>query len=199
MLTKKLKLIIGPTMTFRPDDMRPLQAPYSDPMWISSSSHDSKNCNIRGMTCKPVEPNVGTPNQKQELTNSRGENGKSRKVKVNLLVIDATMAYNAQLGLPTLNTIKAIVASYLLLMQFELNDDKVERLYGDQKMVKECYYVNLKSLSEKNRTHQVQPSRLKKQRKNATTEALEVLFTMAEEHERRTCPKLTTPNNNSLP
>jgi len=29
-------------------------------------------------------------------------------------------------------------------------------------MVKECYYVNLKSLSEENRTHQVQPSRPKK-------------------------------------
>jgi len=50
---------------------------------------------------------------------------------VNLLVIDAPIAYNAQLGLPTLNTIKAVVVSHLLLMQFELNDDKVERLYRD--------------------------------------------------------------------
>jgi len=33
-----------------------------------------------------------------------------------------------------------------LLIQFELDDEGVGKLYGDQKMARECYYVSLKSL-----------------------------------------------------
>ena len=59
------------------------------------------------------------------------------------------MAYNVILGRPTLNAIKVMVAPYLLLVQFELDDGKVGKLYGDQKIVRECYYGSLKSLGRK--------------------------------------------------
>jgi len=45
--------------------------------------------------------------------------------------------------------IKAIVESYLLLIQFELDDGGVKKPYGDQKMTRECYYVSLKFLRRK--------------------------------------------------
>jgi len=47
------------------------------------------------------------------------------------------MAYNVILGQPILNVIKAMVAPYLLLIQFELDDEKLVKLYGDQKMARE--------------------------------------------------------------
>ncbi|KAJ8420018.1 hypothetical protein Cgig2_028993 [Carnegiea gigantea] len=39
--------------------------------------------------------------------------------------------------------------SYLLLVQFQLDDEKVRKLYRDQKMAMKCYYVRLKSLGRK--------------------------------------------------
>jgi len=44
------------------------------------------------------------------------------------------MAYNAILRRLTLNAIKVVIAPYLLLMQFELDDRRVGKLHGDQKM-----------------------------------------------------------------
>jgi len=63
------------------------------------------------------------------------------------------MAYNIILGPSTLNLIKAVVTPYLPLIQFELDDEKVGKLYGDQKMARECYYVSLKSLGRKEEPH----------------------------------------------
>ena len=60
------------------------------------------------------------------------------------------MAYSVILGRPTLNVIKkAMVAPCLLLIQFELDDGKVGKLYGEQKMTREYYYVSLKSSGRK--------------------------------------------------
>ncbi|KAJ8434686.1 hypothetical protein Cgig2_030256 [Carnegiea gigantea] len=61
---------------------------------------------------------------------------------------DILLTYNIILGCLTLNAIKTVLAPSLLLIQFEL-DDKVKKFYGDQKMVRECYYVSLKSLGRK--------------------------------------------------
>ena len=59
------------------------------------------------------------------------------------------MAYNVILGCPALKTIEVIVALYLLLIQFELDDGKAGKLYKNQKMAKKCNYVCLKSLGRK--------------------------------------------------
>ena len=62
--------------------------------------------------------------------------GNSQTIEETFLVVDSTIGYNAILGGPSLNTIKPIVASYLLLMQFKMDDGKIRTLYGLQKMAK---------------------------------------------------------------
>jgi len=47
------------------------------------------------------------------------------------------MAYNVILGRPTLTAIKTVTTPYLLLMQFELDDGRVGKIFGDQTMVHE--------------------------------------------------------------
>jgi len=67
-------------------------------------------------------------------------------VDVTFLMVDISMTYNVIIGRPTLSAVKAVIAPYLLLMQFELDDGRVGKLFGDQRMARECYYVSLKSL-----------------------------------------------------
>ena len=75
----------------------------------------------------------------KKLTVRVGERDNSRTVDVNFLVVDVPMAYNIIIGRPTLSVLKAVVAPYLLLMQFELDDGRVGKLFGDQRMAWECY------------------------------------------------------------
>jgi len=75
-----------------------------------------------------------------------GENDNAMTVDVNFPVVDVPMAYNVIIGCPTLNAVKAVVAPYLLLVQFELDDGWVGKLFGDQRMACKCYYISLKSL-----------------------------------------------------
>jgi len=100
------------------------------------------------------------------------------------------MAYNVILERPTLNTVKAIVAPYLLLILFELDNRKVGKLNGDEKVVRECYYVSLKSLGRKEEIPICEMSRSNKAGKKVETEAIVVLSTLVEEH-RRPHPKPT--------
>ena len=65
------------------------------------------------------------PVGRKKLSVSVGDKDNSRTVDVNFLVMDIPMAYNVILGRPTLSTIKAVIAPYLLLMQFELDDGRV--------------------------------------------------------------------------
>ena len=73
----------------------------------------------------------------------------SQTIETNFLVIEIRLVYNVILGRPTLNTIKAILSPSLLLMQFELEDGRVGKLYGDEKVARKCYYVNLHSFWRK--------------------------------------------------
>ena len=50
---------------------------------------------------------------------------------VNFLVVDVPMAYNVIIERPTLSVLKAVVVPYLLLMQFELDNGGVGKLFGD--------------------------------------------------------------------
>ena len=63
-----------------------------------------------------------------------GDKENLRTIVINFIVVNIPMAYNAILKSPTLNAIKEVIPRYLLLIQFELNDGKVGKLYGDQKM-----------------------------------------------------------------
>ena len=100
------------------------------------------------------------------------------------------MAYNVILGHPTPNTTKAIMTFYFLLIHLELDDGKVGKLYGDQKIASECYYGSLKSLSRKERPLPSKTSPQNKSRKKVSIEGMVVLSTSAEEHG-RPCPEPT--------
>jgi len=69
-------------------------------------------------------------------------------------------------------------------MQFELDDGWVGKLYGDQKMAHECYYVSLKLLRRKDEPPSVEASWPSKLGKKEATEAVMVLSASAEEHGR---------------
>lgn len=69
------------------------------------------------------------------------------------------MLYNIILGCLTFNAIKAGVATYLFLIQFELDDNMVGKLYRGRKMAGEYYYKSLKSLGRKEEPLSGEPSR----------------------------------------
>jgi len=62
------------------------------------------------------------------------DKAKTRNIEVDFLVVDVPMAYNVILERPTLHKVKAIIASYLLQLQFEADDGSVGKLQGDQRM-----------------------------------------------------------------
>ena len=95
---------------------------------------------------------------------------------------DIPVAYNVILGRSTLNAIKVVVGPYLLLIQFELHDEKVGKLYENQKMAMECCYVSLKSLGRKEQPPTWETSRPNKIGQKVDTEAMVILPASATEH-----------------
>jgi len=197
-------------MTFGPDDMRPLQVPHNDPLVVqlkiatalvrrvlidtessvdiitlecfkklhySEEDLEVTNTPLVGFGGQPIYPR-GV----KKLTVRVGEKDNSRIVDVNFLVADVPMAYNVIIGHPTLSMLKAVVAPYLLLMQFELDDRGVGKLFGDQRMARECYYVSLKSLGRKEEAPVTEVSRPSKSAKKGDPEAVMTLLASAEDH-----------------
>jgi len=62
-----------------------------------------------------------------------GDKTKSKSLEVDFLVADVSMAYNAILGRPTLHKVKAIIAPYLLKLQFEADDGSIGKIRWDQR------------------------------------------------------------------
>ena len=61
---------------------------------------------------------------------------------VTFLVVDYSSAYNAILGCPTLNSWKAVISTYHLMIKFP-TEYVVEKVRGDQVAAHECYIVLL--------------------------------------------------------
>ena len=61
---------------------------------------------------------------------------------VTFLVVDCLSAYNAILGRPTLNSWKAVTATYHLMIKFPI-EYGVGEVRGDQVVVRECYIAKL--------------------------------------------------------
>ena len=57
---------------------------------------------------------------------------------VTFLVVDYSSTYNAILGQPTLNSWKAVISTYHLMIKF-LTNYGVGKLHGDQVTTRECY------------------------------------------------------------
>ena len=62
--------------------------------------------------------------------------------EVNFLVIDCSSSYNAIIGQPTLNNLKAMTSTYHLSVKFP-TDYGIGQVQGDQLAAKECYLAML--------------------------------------------------------
>ena len=71
----------------------------------------------------------------------------SRTLFVKVLVIRDLAACNVILGRPTLNHIKAVIVTHLMLMKFECDGGKIGSLYGNQQVARECYITILRPSS----------------------------------------------------
>ena len=61
---------------------------------------------------------------------------------VTLFVVDCSFAYNAIIGRPTLNLLKAVTSTYHLMIKFHI-EYRVWELRGDQVAARECYIAIL--------------------------------------------------------
>ena len=61
---------------------------------------------------------------------------------VTFLVVDCSSAYNAIIGRPTLNSWKAVISTYHLMIKFP-TEYGIGKVRGDQIAVCECYIVML--------------------------------------------------------
>jgi hypothetical protein len=70
-------------------------------------------------------------------------------VMVDFLVIDRPSAYNAIVGRPALNKLKAVTSTYHLMMKFP-TEEGVGVVRGDQLMARKCYNTSMKKVSDSN-------------------------------------------------
>ena len=68
---------------------------------------------------------------------------KSKNLEADFLVVDVPTAYNVILGRPTLHKVKAVIAPYLLQLQFEADNGSVGKIHGDQWMAREWCLVSI--------------------------------------------------------
>jgi len=67
------------------------------------------------------------------------------------------------LGHPTLHKAKAVIALYLLQLQFEADDKSVGEMHGDQRTARESYLVSITPLAEQTKKHGLdEPSQVEK-------------------------------------
>lgn len=62
---------------------------------------------------------------------------------IDFMVVDCPSTYNAILGRPALNQLRAITLTYHLLMHFPM-EKGINEVKGDQVTAKECYMASLK-------------------------------------------------------
>ncbi|KAJ8422439.1 hypothetical protein Cgig2_019156 [Carnegiea gigantea] len=68
-----------------------------------------------------------------------GDKLKSKNLEVDFLVVDVPTAYNVILGRPTLHKVKAVIAPYLIQLQFDADDGSIGEMRRDQRTARECY------------------------------------------------------------
>ena len=63
-------------------------------------------------------------------------------IQADFLIVDCPSSYNAILGRPTLNRLKAVTSTYCLKMKFP-TPNRVGQICGDQLLARECYQAVL--------------------------------------------------------
>ncbi|KAJ8426574.1 hypothetical protein Cgig2_022311 [Carnegiea gigantea] len=157
MEARELKLLMGPAMTF---GLKTATAMVHQILVDIGSSIDvttleclkKLQCNKRDLAAikTPICGVRGTSHVspwKQETTYPSRQQRQLKNHKIKLS--GGGHPYSVILGRSSLNAMKVVVTSYLLLIQFELDDRKMGKLYREQKIVRECYYVSLKPLRKK--------------------------------------------------
>ncbi|KAJ8429182.1 hypothetical protein Cgig2_028755 [Carnegiea gigantea] len=152
MLAKELKQVIWPTITFGPNDMHALHAPHNDPIVTQSK--------ISKIIVYQVFVDTGTlglEDRKHTQSNARDYKFKWEEMK-NLRQLKCYHGYNAILGGPTLNAIKAIVMSYLLIIWMIVTmkviwglEDAQENAMRREKLIKQNYSSKEPSEESNNR------------------------------------------------
>jgi len=71
-----------------------------------------------------------------------------RNLEVDFLIVAVPTTYNVILGWPALHKVKAIIALYLLQLQYEADDGSVGKLQRDQYTAREGYLVIILPLVE---------------------------------------------------
>ncbi|KAJ8427411.1 hypothetical protein Cgig2_000605 [Carnegiea gigantea] len=79
----------------------------------------------------------------------KNDKTKTRNLEVDFLVVDVPLAYNVILGRATLHKAKVVIVSYLLQLQYEVDDGSIGKLQGDEWMARECYLVSIQPLVER--------------------------------------------------
>jgi hypothetical protein len=72
-----------------------------------------------------------------------GTSPRDSTIMVDFLVIDQPFAYNAIIGCPALNKLRAITSTYHLMMKFPTKNG-IGELKGNQAVVRRCYNISLK-------------------------------------------------------
>ncbi|XP_021850153.2 uncharacterized protein [Spinacia oleracea] len=79
-----------------------------------------------------------------------GDRKDGRKMEVNFLIVKDLTAYNVILGRPTLNKIKVVVVTHLMLLKFVCDDGVIGTIHGDQQQARDCYLTTLNPSAWKN-------------------------------------------------
>jgi len=81
-----------------------------------------------------------------------GDKLKSKNLEIDFFVVDVPTTYNVILGRPTLHKVKAVIAPYVLQLNFEADDGSVNEIHGDKGTAWECYLVRIRPLVERRGT-----------------------------------------------
>ena len=65
-------------------------------------------------------------------------------LEIDFLVLDVPTAYNAIIEQSIFHNVKAVLAQ----VHYESDVGSTEKLFGDQRIARECYLVSLKPLAE---------------------------------------------------
>ncbi|KAJ8437310.1 hypothetical protein Cgig2_022709 [Carnegiea gigantea] len=177
MATRELKKLVEPTMKFGSEVMYPLQTPHNDALVTQLMTATTMVRQILVDTGSYVDIITLEFLKKLQYNEKHLE-----VIEAPIVGLQEQATYPlAAKRLPTLNAMKVLVAPDLPLIQFKLDDEK---LYRDQKITRECYYISLQSFGRKEYPPIGEMLRPNKTRKKVTTEAMVVLSASVEEHER---------------
>ena len=187
-------MLTAPTMVFGGKDAPRFAFPHNDPLDVemkiasaivrrilidTGSSVDIITWDFLKKLAHPghnivplVNPILGFRGQEVNLTGMIrlpvcfGNKTKFKSLVVDFLVVDVPTAYNVFFGRPTLHKAKAIIAPYLLPLQFEADDGSIGEMRVDQWTAREYYLVSIKPFIERTRKRgTIEPLQIEKRAK----------------------------------